>query len=165
MMGLPLLDKLLGSEVAQGLVRADGIVDFFPGLELLIEGRHRPARLHHFVKLLPMRPLGPLHMPIQLRGPRREDKQPDLMVATRRLKVSRKLTPPIHLNRPDGKRHAAHQTLQKVLRGPRRCRAVRLHDIPPRQDIPPREVLHQDPGQRPDIEGVDFHQIPGPPDL
>ena len=36
-MGMPLEQELVRSEVVEGLVRADGVVDGFPGEEFLIE--------------------------------------------------------------------------------------------------------------------------------
>ena len=37
---LPLAKELLWGKVAEGLVRSDGVVDAFPGLELLVQGGH-----------------------------------------------------------------------------------------------------------------------------
>ena len=37
---LPLGDELVGSEVTEGLVGADGVVGVFPGQEFLVQGGH-----------------------------------------------------------------------------------------------------------------------------
>ena len=37
---VPLSDELMGGEVAQGLVRTDGVVGVLPGQEFLVQGGH-----------------------------------------------------------------------------------------------------------------------------
>ena len=58
---LPLAKELLGGKVAEGLVRSDGVVDAFPGLELLVDGVHPQGELDDFIELLRVGALGPFH--------------------------------------------------------------------------------------------------------
>ena len=57
---LLLAEELLWGQVAQGLVRTDGVVGELPGPKLLVEGGHVQGELHDFVELLGVGALSPL---------------------------------------------------------------------------------------------------------
>lgn len=67
-----MLNELLRCEIAQSLVRVNGIVDGFPHQELLIQRVHGPLQVRHLVELFLMGALGALDVPIQLRRGRLE---------------------------------------------------------------------------------------------
>jgi hypothetical protein len=54
------------------------------------------------------------------------------------------------------------QDVQEGGRRPGRGDLEDLHDVPPRDEIPARELLEAYPGQRVHIERVDLDEIPGP---
>lgn len=71
-LGLPRAEELLRCEIAQSLMRVDGIIDLLPPLKFSVQGVKLKGKLRHFVELLRMGPLSPLHTAIKLRRSRRQ---------------------------------------------------------------------------------------------
>ena len=67
-----------GSEIVQGLVWADGVVDTLPGHELPVQGSHLQGEVIDLVELLGMGALGQLHAAIELGRARGQHKQPNV---------------------------------------------------------------------------------------
>lgn len=67
---------------AQRLVGMDIVIGMLPGQEALIEGGDLQMEIHHLIELLSVRPLGPLHMAIEFRGPGWQDEEPDPLFLT-----------------------------------------------------------------------------------
>ena len=61
-----LAEELKGSEIAEGLVGTDGIVDGLPVAKGPVEGIHRQVTVVEFIELLGVGALGPFNMAIEL---------------------------------------------------------------------------------------------------
>src|SRR6266446_7050845 len=68
----PLEQEFLGSKISQGLVRAHTVVSIFPDSQLLVKRRQAWLAVGQFVEFFVMRAIGPLHMAVQFRRPRRQ---------------------------------------------------------------------------------------------
>jgi hypothetical protein len=60
-------EELQRRAIAQGLMRAHGVVDAFPRPGLAVEGGHGPRQVGHFVELFGVRALGALDGAVELR--------------------------------------------------------------------------------------------------
>ena len=81
------------------------IIDSLPSLKSLAQEVDLQATIMNFIELLPMGPMSPLHMPMEFRGSRRQDKEGDVLLPASLLKHGLKLRASIHLHRLNGEGH------------------------------------------------------------
>ena len=67
MLGFPLVQELAGSEIAQGLVRPDSVVDTLPCQEFSVQGGYVEGEISNLIKLLCVSTLSSLNAAIELR--------------------------------------------------------------------------------------------------
>ena len=78
-------------------MRPDVVVGVFPNPQSRPQGAQLQISVVALVKLFAVGALRPLHMPVELRRARREDKQGDLTPLALLLKDSRELAASVHL--------------------------------------------------------------------
>jgi hypothetical protein len=95
---------LLGCPVVQSLVRSNAIINRLPLLKGLVKGSYLQIPVIYFIEFLSVRPMGPLHVPVEFRGSRWQDKEADPLPPASLLKHCLKLGTSIHLQRlnPEG---------------------------------------------------------------
>ena len=96
--------ELKGSEVAEGLMGTDGVVDVIPVEKGLIKGGHYQVSVVALMELFGMDALGPSHVTIELGASVGQDAQPYTQVLTGDLKLGLELTAPVHLDGLYGER-------------------------------------------------------------
>ncbi len=150
----PLGNELVGSEVTQGLVGPDGVVDVLPGQELLVQGGHLRRELHNLIELLRMGALGPLHTAVELGGAGWQYEEAETSALALRLKACLELTTPVHLDGPYREGHPLLESIQEA----RCCSScgpgMGLQYIPAGDHVPSSEVLEDNAWEWPDIQGV-----------
>src|SRR3972149_11060434 len=91
----------------------DGVVDSFPGAQLLVEGCNIPGELRHLVELFRVGSLPPLHAAVEVRSPGREHIEGNAEQTASLLKLPFELTATINLDTPHGKRCAVQEVFQE----------------------------------------------------
>ena len=74
-MGWVEIEELLGSQVAEGLVRADGVIDFFPLPQFAVEGVEVQGIGMDLIELLGVGAVDALDRAIEFGGAGRQDEQ------------------------------------------------------------------------------------------
>jgi hypothetical protein len=100
------LEELLGGELAEGLVGADGVVDGFPGDELAIEGWDVHGWGLDLVELLGVSSLSPLDGAIELGRAWREDEEVDAPFLAFCFEGGSELAAAVDLERLNAERHS-----------------------------------------------------------
>ena len=67
LLGFPLVQELARSEIAQGLVRPDSVVDTLPCQEFSVQGGYVEGEISNLIKLLCVSTLSSLNAAIELR--------------------------------------------------------------------------------------------------
>ncbi len=109
----PLLEEFEWSEVAQRLMRTHAVVGLLPLAQLPVERGHVPSLDRHFVELLVVGAMGPLHVSVQFGRAPRQHEQRNLALLAGQLELGRELTPAIHLQGGDTERHALQQRIEE----------------------------------------------------
>lgn len=162
-MRLPLSNELLWSEVAERLVRTDGVVGAFPGAELTVEFRHGPAIRRDFVKLFVVGAVGAFDRAVEFGRARREHEQGQSAGLAGLLELGRELAAAVDLQRGDGKGHAPEERSEELRSGLGGSLQVDLNDIPAGDHVASREVLQEDAARWTHLFGVEFDPIAGLP--
>ena len=101
------------SEVAEGLMRADGVVDFFPLTEFAIELVHLQRTRRDLVELLGVSTIGTFNRAVEFGRAWRQDEQMQTALLAGLFELSGKLGTAVDLHRPDRKRHTVLQGIAK----------------------------------------------------
>ncbi len=153
---------MLRSEVAQGLVRTDGVVDVLPALQLLIElGEGRASVGCDFVELLVVGAVGPLDAAIQLRRATRQHEQTNLTQLTGLFEIGGELAAAIDLQSAHRERHALQQVVEELRGGERGGTREHRDDVPAANRVAGAEVMPEHPAGWAHLFGIDLHQIAG----
>ena len=153
--------ELLRSEITQGLMGTDGVIGPFPGLEFVIELGDRERARGDFIKLLRVGAIGALHLAIKFGRARGQHEQTQAALLTGFFEESGKLTTAIHLQSAQGKGQTTLQGVEE--KGGRRGggSAMDFNHIPARDHVTSRELLQHHAGRRPQVHGVELHQVSG----
>jgi hypothetical protein len=92
-----LSQELLGSVITEGLVRADGVVGLFPGLELMVELGDRERARGDFIKFLRMGAIGSFDLAVEFGRAGRKHEEAQAPLLTGLLKDGGELTASIDL--------------------------------------------------------------------
>ena len=147
-------------QIAKGLMGANGIVGRLPLALRRAKRREIQIAGIGFIELFGMGPVRPFDGPVELRGARRQDEQPNPLLVAGLFKGGGKLTAAIDLNGANGNRHPPLQRRKKLRGGEAGGAAVDLDDIPAGDDIARRELFEDHPGEGPHIQRIDLDKIP-----
>ena len=148
---LPLGDELMGGEIAQGLVRSDGVVGPLPPLQLLVQGGHLQRERHNLIELLCVGALGALHAPLSLGewGGKVKSRCRAAGRPARSPPGTQSRRPPRWPAR--GKDICWRRPSKEARGGGGGGSGVRLHHVPVRDHAPGGEVLQHHHGQGTDV--------------
>src|SRR5437660_6958351 len=155
------LEELQRSSVAQGLVRADGVVGALPSQQLAVHFQQVPALRSDFVEFLVVGAMGTLDMAIEFGRTRRQHEQRQPPELTGLLEFGGEFTAAIDLHSADGEGHATQQGLQESERAARVSPRMGLQDVPTGDEIARREMVQYDAGCRTHLFGIQSYQIAG----
>lgn len=99
----PLVKELLRGEVAEGLMRSEGVVGVLVGTECRLQGSEAWLDIGAGVELLARCSLHPFHLGIELGRPRREHEELDALSLAVGPELGPELIAPIDLDGRDGK--------------------------------------------------------------
>src|SRR6266542_3276748 len=137
----------------------DGIVDGLPGEEWWPEGGHRPVEIGNLVELLLVGPLRPFDAAVELGRSGREHVQADAALPAGLLESGHELAAAVHLDRPDGERHAGIDGAQEGSGAGRRGLTSDAEHVPARDDIAGGELLEDDARERSQIERINLDEV------
>jgi hypothetical protein len=145
------------SQVFQGLMRTDVVVDSVPFLELTIMGLDARFDVLDLIKLFPVRPVRPFDVALQLRRARRDDEQADPARLAGLFEVALELRSAVDLDRPDREGELLFHVFQeeggREARGPMERPAA----VPTGNGISSAELEADHPFPEADLDGVDLH--------
>ena len=160
-LSLPSGEELGGGEIAEGLVRPDGVVSALPGHELAVQGGDLQGEGGDLMELLRVGALGALDAPIQLGRARGQDEEVDAACLAGLLEGGLELGASVHLDGPDGEGHAGHEPVEEA-RGCRgRGAGVGFQHVPAGDDVAGGEVFEHDAGDGAHVQGVHLDQVAG----
>ena len=143
------------------------VVDALPRLQLLIEGRDLQGALRDFIELLPMGALGPLDAAVEFGragGGSTNSFNPRCWQASSKtaanLPTAGRLTAAIDLQSSQREGQALLQGVEEAGGGAGGGSAVDLDHVPAADHSASRKVLEDHTRQRPQLQGIDLHQVP-----
>jgi hypothetical protein len=135
-----LLQKLVRSQIAESLVRADGAIGPFPMAQFPVELSELQRMGRDLIKLLGSE-CGALDGAVELWRTRREHEQVQAALLAGLLEFGGKLGTAVDLGGANGKRHAMGEGVEEVGGGGGASAAVGLQDVPARDQIAGGELL------------------------
>jgi hypothetical protein len=136
--------ELLRGQIAEGLMRADGVVDFLPVTEFAVEFFHFQGAGGDLVELLGVGAVGAFDGAVEFGRTWRQDEQMEAALLAGLLELGGKLGSAIDLHRADGERHAVLQGVEELSGGESGGPGVGLEDVPAGNHIAGGE-LFEDP--------------------
>src|SRR5579859_2694931 len=156
-----MLKEFQRSEIAEGLVRAHGVVDVLPATKLRIQLCDVPVFRYDLIELLVVSAMRSFDVAVQLGGTGREHEQRQVSLLASQFEFGGEFAAAIHLDCGDAERHAINQRIQKVSGSQRSGAFVNFQNIPARDHVASREVFQHHSARRPYLFGVELNQIPG----
>src|SRR6266542_1714235 len=153
------IEELAWGQVVQGLVGADGVVRALPGEVVGAELGDGATHGEAFEELLGVGAIGTFDGAIELGAARWQDEEPQAVLLTGDFERAHELTAAIDLDGADGERHSGEDGIERLGRRPRGCPVVEVEHIPATNDVVGSELLQDFPGEWPDVDGVELHQI------
>lgn len=149
-------------EVAEGLVRTHGVVDFFPLAEFTIEFFHLQRAGSDLIELLGVGAVGAFDGAVEFRRTWWKYEQAQAALLTGGFELGGELAAAIDLHRANGKGHAVQHGLEELGGGEGGGASVGLNHVPARDHIAGGELFEDHAGQGTHVESIDLHQIAGP---
>jgi hypothetical protein len=155
----PVLIIFIRGKVIKRLVGADIVIGLIPMLQLMVVILQAEGDILDLIELLPMGPVRPFHISLELRGSRRGLKELDAPLLAGLLEVLLELRATINLDGPDREGKLALEILQD--QGGREAGrpSISAGDIPARDQIPGRELPAPIFTLQSDLEGIQLDQI------
>lgn len=127
-------------QIIRRLVRPDLVIGLIPLLQLSVVLFESYPDVFNLIKLFPVGPVCPLHVALQLRASRWNDKEPDPVCPAGLLKVLLELRPAIDLDGPDREGELLFHILQEQGRGEARGMPIGPGYVPSGYQVPGAEL-------------------------
>ena len=147
--------------IIKRLMGSYGVVDFVPFLQLLIVVLHFKGDILDLIKLYPMCFIGALHIALQLRSSRGDDKEPEPPLPAGLFEVLFKLRSAIDLDGLEREGELPLHILEELSRGEAGGVPVGPGHIPARDKIPGAELPAAVIALKPDLKRVHLDEVPG----
>ena len=158
---MKLAQELLRGEVAESLMRTDGVVDLFPLAEFAIEFFHFQRASGDLVELLGVGAVGAFDGAVEFGRARGQHEQMQAALLAGLFELGGELGAAIDLHGADGKGHAVLQSIEELGSGLGGGASVRLNHIPAGDHVAGGELFEDHAGYRTHVQGIDLDQIAG----